>query len=111
MFTIRASQLSYRFTTEYRVQEVLEWSGLDGCLQSIEYHVQELLGILLYCDVNGGTSEILQGKAEVSRVVIESIAQLQECEHLLELVEHIVVNRLAIFRSWLQIRSHTIFSH
>lgn len=68
-----ADQLTARLTPKHRLQEVLPGRRLQSILNSIEKHIEELLGILLLGDVGGHPIEFLEGEAELPWVVVTPI--------------------------------------
>lgn len=61
-------------------------------LQSVEQHIQELLGILLHSHIYRVAFEILKGKTEILWIVLLLLSDLQVGKHLLQLMEQVVVD-------------------
>jgi hypothetical protein len=73
ILTLLTHQLRACLTTIHTIEEVLEWSRLDGSLQLIEDHVQEFLRILLNQYVDRLTREVLKCKTKLMWIVINAI--------------------------------------
>ena len=62
-------------------------------------------------DIDWLTSEVLEGETEITRIIIQTVTAFQEGEHLLELVEHIIINKNTILGTRLHVGKLTIISH
>jgi hypothetical protein len=65
-------------------------------LHLLKYRIQELLGVLLFSNVGGVSIQVLEGETEFKRIVVGSLGQLQVGNQLLELMEHIVIDLVAL---------------
>jgi hypothetical protein len=72
----------------------------------VEEHSEELLRVLLLSGVSGVPLKVLEGKAKLVGVEIDSLGYLQVGEHFLDLVERVVIDLFALVL--LQILSHAI---
>jgi hypothetical protein len=106
-----AEHLRADFPAVNALQNVLERRLFQPVFELVENHVQELLGVLLDAHVHGLAREVLEGEAEVRRVVRLPFGLAQEGEHVLELVEHVVVHHFAVFFALLQILLLLVVCH
>jgi hypothetical protein len=82
---------------------------LEPLFQLIKNHIEELLGVLLYGHINRIAVDILKGKAEIVGVELLSFGEFEIGEHILELVQHVIVD---LFEAALdEVRRLPVISH
>lgn len=74
-------------TAVHTFKQVFERSRSQTRFEFIENHVEEFLRVLLNADVDRFSHVVFKREAEPSWIVIQSIAQVQIREHLLELMQ------------------------
>ena len=93
--TLRADHLTAELAAEDTLDEMLSRCGLQCILKTIEDEIQEFLSILLLSCVGRGTIKLFEGKAELFRVVVIALRELEVSDKLLQLVHHVVVDLVA----------------
>ena len=91
-----ADQLRAGAASVHTVHEMFEGRFLQSALQLVEYHIQKLLRVLLDQHVNRCARKVLEGEAEFVGVLVYAVAEFEEAEHALELVQHVVVHHALI---------------
>jgi hypothetical protein len=98
---LKADYLGAGLPTEERLEEILPGSSSKHVLDAVEGHAQKLLGILLLPGVSRFALKILEGEAELDRVVVSSLAEFQVCHQLLHLMNHVIIDFLSLLVSQL----------
>ena len=90
--TVLANALVAVLSSKYTVQQIFLRSWSQCSLNSVEYHIQEFLSILLDAELSRLSFNILASKAEIKWIEILSLCQFLESQHLLKLMKHIVID-------------------
>lgn len=97
--TLSAHELTAGSPTEDGLEKLLARGTLQRSLQAVEADVEELLGVLLLCCVRRCTVELLEGEAELPRVVVRPLRELEVRHELLQLVQHVVIDHFPLVLS------------
>ena len=100
---VLADDLVAGFSAVNTVQNELKRCVFYWSLYFIEDHVQELLSILLNGDIHWHILIVFETKTEILRVILLSCTKFEEGEHYLELMKHVIIEKLRVLQfcvSW-----------
>ena len=96
--TLHAHHLTDVLPSENALEKVLLRCILEGCFDSVEENVQELLRVFLLHDRRRAAVEVLERKAPTEWIVIGPLRKFEVGDQSLQLMKHVIVDLLFFVR-------------